>query len=156
MEDMATDAPCNAEAWMIWISSWVGLVFNARLVQIVSANGAGVCADGPGPHGHSIPFLDLEALGRLAPALFLSSWTLLWLLLYIKVHSFWFRHTEICSTNRFRLAEMRKQQSTSFNQTIRSTPAKETYPGSARKFKRLQVSRDLNDSTGSQKRIHLF
>ena len=72
MEDMAADAPSNAEAWMIWIPCWIRLVFYAGLIQVVSADGAGVCADGPGPHSHSVPFLDLKALGGFAFALLVS------------------------------------------------------------------------------------
>lgn len=39
------------------------LVFDGGLVQIISTNGTGVGADIPGPHGDSVPFLNLEARG---------------------------------------------------------------------------------------------
>lgn len=38
------------------------LVLYAGLVQVVAADGARVCADGPGPHGHGVPLLDLKPL----------------------------------------------------------------------------------------------
>ena len=41
---------------------WVRLVLDARLVQVVTADGAGVCADRPAPHGHRIPLFDLKPL----------------------------------------------------------------------------------------------
>lgn len=44
----------------------VGLVLYAWLVQVVAADGTGVSADGPGPHGHRVPLLDLKALATLA------------------------------------------------------------------------------------------
>ena len=40
------------------------LILDAGLIQIVPADGACVCADGPGPHGHCIPLLDLKPLSR--------------------------------------------------------------------------------------------
>jgi len=43
----------------------VGLVLDAWLVQVVAADGAGVGTDGPRPHGHGVPLLDLEALAAL-------------------------------------------------------------------------------------------
>lgn len=47
----------------------VGLVLDAGLVEIVAADGTGVGANGPRPHCHSIPLLDLEPLcWRLATA----------------------------------------------------------------------------------------
>ena len=47
VEDVATIAPSDAQAWVIGVACWVGLVFNAGFIQIVSANRASVCADGP-------------------------------------------------------------------------------------------------------------
>ena len=40
------------------------LILNAGLIQVVPADGACVGADGPGPHGHCIPLLDLKSLSR--------------------------------------------------------------------------------------------
>lgn len=49
----------------------IGLVLYAGLVQVVSADGARVSADGPAPHGHGVPLLDLKPLactgGRAVP-----------------------------------------------------------------------------------------
>jgi len=45
----------------IELTSGVGLIFYAGFIQVVSADGAGVGADGPGPHGDCIPLLHLEA-----------------------------------------------------------------------------------------------
>lgn len=39
----------------------VGLVLDRGLVERVAADGAGVGANIPGPHGHRVPLLDLEA-----------------------------------------------------------------------------------------------
>ncbi len=97
MKDMAADTPCNTEARMIWVSCWVGLVLYAGLVQVVSADCAGVCADGPGPHSHSIPLLDLEALGGLALALLFTDGLLVWLFLDVQVHRFWLCHVGLCT-----------------------------------------------------------
>lgn len=44
------------------LTSGVCLVLYAWFVQVVSTDGAGVGADGPGPHGNSIPLLHFEAL----------------------------------------------------------------------------------------------
>lgn len=38
------------------------LILYAGLVKVVSADRASICADGPRPHRHRIPLLDLEAL----------------------------------------------------------------------------------------------
>ena len=40
------------------------LVLNAGLIQVVPADGACVGADGPRPHSHCIPLLDLKSLSR--------------------------------------------------------------------------------------------
>jgi hypothetical protein len=48
---------------------WVGLVLYAWLVQVVPADGTCVGADGPRPHGHCIPLLDLKALAALGALL---------------------------------------------------------------------------------------
>lgn len=50
---------------------WVCLILYAWLVQVVSADGTGVCTYRPGPHCHSVPFLHFKPLSpRLAFALF--------------------------------------------------------------------------------------
>lgn len=36
-----------------------GLVFNGGLIEGVAADGAGVGANVPGPHGYGVPFADL-------------------------------------------------------------------------------------------------
>jgi hypothetical protein len=44
---------------------WVGLVLDAGLVEVVAADGARVCADGPAPHRDRVPLFDLKALAAL-------------------------------------------------------------------------------------------
>ena len=69
MKDMPTVTPCNAQARMICISSGVCLVLNTGLVQVITANGTCVRADGPRPHSYCIPFFDLKTLAKLVFAL---------------------------------------------------------------------------------------
>lgn len=66
---MPTITPCNTQARMISITSGIGLVFNTRLIQVVTADCARVCADSPRPHGYSVPFLDLKSLAKFVLAL---------------------------------------------------------------------------------------
>ncbi len=65
VKDVTTATPGNAQTRVLRVTIGVGLVFNAWLIQVVSADGAGVCADGPRPHCHRIPLFDLEALAPL-------------------------------------------------------------------------------------------
>jgi hypothetical protein len=47
----------------------VGLILYTWFVEVVSADGTGVCADGPAPHCYSAPLLDFKALAALSLAL---------------------------------------------------------------------------------------
>ena len=69
MKDMPTVTPCNAQAWMIRISGGISLVLNTWFVQVITANGTCVCADGPRPHSYCVPFLDFKTLAKLVFAL---------------------------------------------------------------------------------------
>ena len=40
------------------------LVLDAWLIEVIAADGAGVCANGPRPHRHCIPLLDLKTFSR--------------------------------------------------------------------------------------------
>ena len=73
VEDMPTVPPSNTKSWMICISCRVCLIFNARLVQVVSANCTCICADSPGPHSHSVPLFDFKALSKLILSLHLHT-----------------------------------------------------------------------------------
>ena len=57
-------------ACTLQLTRGVGLVLYAGLVKVVPADGAGIGADRPRPHGHGVPLLHLEPLaGSLAFAL---------------------------------------------------------------------------------------
>ena len=75
MEDVAAIAEGNGQTIVIG-RGWVGLILDGGLVEGVAADGAGVGANVPGPHGDRVPLLDLEA-GR--------GWGLLLLGLFIIV-----------------------------------------------------------------------
>lgn len=77
VEHMPAATPCYTEAGMVWIPRGVRLVLNAGLVQVVTADSAGVGADCPGPHRNCVPLLDLEALPGFVAGLTAAGFTLL-------------------------------------------------------------------------------
>ncbi len=73
------------------------LVLDAGLVEVVAADGAGVGADGPAPHGNGAPLLDLEALAAAGP-LALGAWAgvLVAALLLLHLHPLVVAHDACC------------------------------------------------------------
>ena len=62
MEGMIADPPSDG-ALLIYIRYLVCLTLDARVHDVVTANGAVIDVDIPSPEGDGIPLLDLEALG---------------------------------------------------------------------------------------------
>lgn len=57
MEYVTTIPECDGEAIIVG-RGWIGLVFDGGFVERITADGAGVCADIPGPHGNY--YLNIE------------------------------------------------------------------------------------------------
>ena len=60
MEDVAAIAEGNGQTIVVGRGR-VGLVLDGGLVEGVAADGAGIGANVPGPHGDRVPLLDLKA-----------------------------------------------------------------------------------------------
>ena len=61
MKSMITNAPSH-RALITSLSPRVSLTFNAQVHDVISADGAVVDFNVPGPHGYGGPFFDFEAL----------------------------------------------------------------------------------------------
>lgn len=72
MEYMATIPKSDTQPIIIR-QTRIRLIFNGGLVERIAANGAGISANVPGPHGDGVPFFDFEerAWGRGFGGLFL-------------------------------------------------------------------------------------
>ena len=63
MEYMATIPKSDTQPIIIR-QTRIHLIFNGGLVERITANGAGISANVPGPHGDGAPFFDFKERGR--------------------------------------------------------------------------------------------
>jgi len=63
MEYMATIPKSDTQPIIIR-QTRIRLIFNGGLVERITANGAGISANVPGPHGDGVPFFDFEERSR--------------------------------------------------------------------------------------------